>query len=194
MKNVKINKISDEERAAGIARFNAAKPANHVVRPISNGFKAVRPVDEFAYKPEKVIKANHWNMSRAYTPVVEMVKPIIRVSGSFSESDIAAAAKGIESMDSVHMTMSERIESGGRKASRFDIAIMTAYVIAVRASDAIAGGHSSFIPSGIGERPNTFRNGFTRIPTGWGRVEHAVNVFGAEYNGAVIKFVKPKAK
>ena len=76
--------------------------------------------------------------------------------------------------------------------SIIDIAIMTAYVIAVRASDAIAGGRSSFIPSGIGSRPNAFRNGFTRIPTGWGRVEHAVNVFGARYNGAVISFVKPK--
>ena len=97
--------------------------------------------------------------------------------------------------------------------SIIDIAIKTAHIVAVRKFDAmthrVVKAEFIRIHNGTNGAPqrsvivNRVKSGretgyigseFNSIPTGWGRVRHAAEVFGAEYNGAIISFVKPKAR
>ena len=161
MKSFKKRVISDVEREAGIARFNAGKPENHVVQPMIQGAKAVRNVDGEGYQPKAA--ASYRQMGTSYREVIQIAKPAAAVV-SYSSKDRAIAAKEVKGMADSWMTSSERFADQNkgvfdvygvnsipsvRKESRFDIAVRSAYVMAMRVINAAAGAPSTFIPSGI---------------------------------------------
>ena len=218
----RVSPKSEAEREANIARFVAARN-EHIANPPSRvSYDASRPIaasipeDRIigGYQPTTVIiKHNHHSMSIAYN-IIDTVKRIEDVTGIWDAYTWDAAKDSMGSVNGVHMTMAERIAHGGRKASRFDKASWTVHTAAVRKFDdfmarRVATSEFVRIENGTngapqrsvivdrvrsGRQTGHFGSAFDSIPTGWGRVKHAAEIFGAEYNGAIISFVKPKAK